>query len=498
MSNYAALVDVLSIAGSRKSDGTANASGTIYFFQPGTNTQVNAYSDAAATTIITQPVTLSSGGLLNRTDFPSGIYVTQPVRIFIQDTSGNTVADTVYVPATAGDVGVKNAGFTDSTLDAVLTKAQTSFGGTDWKYLIAVGQTERPIGATITEICVSVKSFGAKGDNVAIDTTAVQNAINYVKALGGGVVWFPAGTYKIDQALTLSSASGVTFRGAGMFSTTIMLTNGSANAFTITSCQQCRFEYLNIDHSSSSSGNAISLTGSASAYLVQVGVSATTALAAYAIGVSATNSVEPIIRDPRIFANECVFLSGCTDAKLFGGLLSAAVTYAIEFTGSTYANLFGVTFTGAARFAAALTGENFGFVNCGLTSLSIATATIPVIRLLGTGLTGSSTSSAVGAAQTPSLISGSEVLLSATSGGAGTVTVNAPAILPSTSGNGINLYWDFVFKNSSGGAVTWSLNAVYVVASAIPTTDGHTVAVRFRWDRTTSKLREVSRADTVT
>jgi hypothetical protein len=76
--------------------------------------------------------------------------------------------------------------------------------------------------------------------------------------------------------------------------------------------------------------------------------------------------------------------------------------------------------------------------------------------------------------------------------------VNAPAILPGTLSDDTNLYWDFVFKNAAGGAVTWTLNAVYVVNAAIPTTDAHTISVRFRWDRTTSKLRECSRSDTVT
>ena len=41
-----------------------------------------------------------------------------------------------------------------------------------------------------------VKSFGAKGDGAAVDTPAVNRAIEVVAAAGGGTLRFPAGTYK--------------------------------------------------------------------------------------------------------------------------------------------------------------------------------------------------------------------------------------------------------------------------------------------------------------
>ena len=42
---------------------------------------------------------------------------------------------------------------------------------------------------------VSVKDFGAIGNGVADDSTAIQNAINYVDSLNGGNVYFPVGEY---------------------------------------------------------------------------------------------------------------------------------------------------------------------------------------------------------------------------------------------------------------------------------------------------------------
>lgn len=56
---------------------------------------------------------------------------------------------------------------------------------------------------------VSVKDFGAIGNNIADDTKAIQKAIDAVFKAGGGVVFFPSGTYKVtinpatSQAITI-------------------------------------------------------------------------------------------------------------------------------------------------------------------------------------------------------------------------------------------------------------------------------------------------------
>jgi polygalacturonase len=42
---------------------------------------------------------------------------------------------------------------------------------------------------------VDVRHFGAKGDGIAIDSPAIDRAIDHVAARGGGTVYFPAGTY---------------------------------------------------------------------------------------------------------------------------------------------------------------------------------------------------------------------------------------------------------------------------------------------------------------
>src|SRR6266403_5497165 len=61
----------------------------------------------------------------------------------------------------------------------------------------------------------NVKDFGAKGDGSTDDTTAIQNAINAamttgVNSLGGAIVFFPPGQYKVTASLVDTAAPGGT------------------------------------------------------------------------------------------------------------------------------------------------------------------------------------------------------------------------------------------------------------------------------------------------
>ena len=58
----------------------------------------------------------------------------------------------------------------------------------------------------------NVKAYGAKGDGATDDTSALQATIN--AATGGGIVWFPTGTYVINTG-PLTIPNGVRFWGYG-------------------------------------------------------------------------------------------------------------------------------------------------------------------------------------------------------------------------------------------------------------------------------------------
>jgi hypothetical protein len=68
--------------------------------------------------------------------------------------------------------------------------------------LTALTTQNTNISKIVNDITVDVTTFGAIGDGVTDDTTAIQNAFNYVVNHGGGQVLFPKGTYLITSTLT--------------------------------------------------------------------------------------------------------------------------------------------------------------------------------------------------------------------------------------------------------------------------------------------------------
>lgn len=80
----------------------------------------------------------------------------------------------------------------------------------------------------------NVRYWGAKGDGATDDSVAIQAALNYVHAAGGGVVLLPPGNFFVNTGAYvnpyfLSYYSNTTVQGAGSGATTITCTNGSAN-----------------------------------------------------------------------------------------------------------------------------------------------------------------------------------------------------------------------------------------------------------------------------
>ena len=61
---------------------------------------------------------------------------------------------------------------------------------------------------------LNVRAFGAVGDGQTDDTLAIQSAVNSAAAVGGGIVYIPAGVYLISASIELFSHTGL--RGDGM------------------------------------------------------------------------------------------------------------------------------------------------------------------------------------------------------------------------------------------------------------------------------------------
>lgn len=509
MANFAALIAPLSISGSRKSDGTANASGQVWFFQPGGNTPATVYKNAEASAVVTQPVTLTNGGLLNRSSFPDGIFATRPIRLLIQDSTGSTVSDTVYIPATAGNVGVDNEGWSGSTLDEALTAMFTSLGGTDGQYLIATGQTNRPYNDVITEISISVKAFGAVGDGVAIDTTAIQAALNFAKAAGGGIVYFPPGTYKIDQAITLTSATGVSLAGAGPGASVVRQTHASANGFTFSTCTSTIISGLTIDHNSTSTGTTLSFTDCVGTTLINVQNN----INQFLIGLSSSG-----VSGTALTLNNCN-LFGQTGAtgrgivvshgifRMFGGGIGAPSGTGIEFTDTASSvRMVGVGVSlgasptaRAVLFNAALTGTKFYIVGCdsfGSTTTPFdltGLATDPALYQAGNGVDGAQFNVASGGTATPIRIGTYYVArVRATSTGAAS-TIAAPTPAPAAGARGVFLVLE-VYNNAGGAITGWTMNAIYHLSAGPSTTDTEITSYLLNWDG--AVWRQISRSVT--
>ena len=60
-----------------------------------------------------------------------------------------------------------------------------------------------------------VRAFGAVADGATSDNAAIAAAIASLGVSSGGVVYFPAGTYRLDSPITLNDRDNIIFRGEG-------------------------------------------------------------------------------------------------------------------------------------------------------------------------------------------------------------------------------------------------------------------------------------------
>lgn len=99
----------------------------------------------------------------------------------------------------------------------VLGWVTPSAGVTDHGALTGLGDDDHPQYALRSRVTVfHAMDYGAVGDGVADDTAAINAAITAANAAGGGVVWLPAGTYKVTAAgaVAIQLKNNVTLRGA--------------------------------------------------------------------------------------------------------------------------------------------------------------------------------------------------------------------------------------------------------------------------------------------
>jgi hypothetical protein len=154
---------------------------------------INVYWDAALTIPAAQPIR-TLNGYPSRSGTPGRLYVNSDYSIRVHNRKGSLVYSAPAATERYSDVVVsmnaENVVYDPPFTDAVPTNVEEVLSRT-----------------------VSPQDFGAVGDGVADDGAAIQAAMDYVSANGGGTVFVPKGSYICNSRLTLKR--GVNLVGEG-------------------------------------------------------------------------------------------------------------------------------------------------------------------------------------------------------------------------------------------------------------------------------------------
>lgn len=297
------------------------AAGTAEIYVRGTTTRATYYTDFEGTQAVSTGADVSLdayGG--------AAVYVNQLVTVVVKNSAGTTLR-TFVAGSAAGSVEVISDSFTGTdyataatgvskptTLQAVLDSWDNSAGADDWK--VNVNGTPTLLQDAITTIAgvlynVKATAYGATGDGTTDDTSAIAAALTAAQNAGGGIVFFPAGTYKITSKLT--PGSKVSLLGAGPAATTINNTHATQVTLEYSSASQAKHQTIEgIRFTETSTGRHIDATGSASLIVTNCVFSQGTGATAV-IGLTGATT-DTIIRD-------CEFLISQT-----GGISVTATT----------------------------------------------------------------------------------------------------------------------------------------------------------------------------
>lgn len=486
------LLREIAIAGSRKADGTPNASGFVFLYQPGTTATMTGWMDEA----MTQSWPTTAGGIQLDAGGRAAIWVAGQADVVVQDAVGATLQTLLgYTDTPAAAVTVQNAGFTGAvtdpdtgnvsqaaggvtTLDTALTNAAASLGGLDFQYLESTGATARPVQSVLRGIQITPQDFGAAGNGVADDTTAVQTAINEAVRLGGATVYFAGGTYLLSQGIVIpATAMGITIAGAGRGATTIRQANAAAAFTGTTGAQQLAFRDLAVTGGT----HALSMSGVIVLDVDRCDLSGST----YSI-----------------------LLTNCDSASVFRSSLTASAATCIGFGGTT-TNVYvaGTRFVGATgcKWLSGTTGTGFVIVDNPYLGNGLFVATPFDLSALSTNPTliqrGNNVDNetkiiaATGGGTSVTASSTANATTVRVTSGTGVVVVNPPACLPSAAQQGKVVYLQL--ENTCGSTITWTYSGSFKISSGINGATNTVTTMAFFWDGIHSVYRECGRAETV-
>lgn len=220
-------------------NGAANGSVDIY--KRGTTTRAQQFTKAEGDGAFTPSAStaLDANGR-------AIVYVNESVDCLVRDSNGNTLT-TFTVMDSAPAVEVRSPSFTGidystaqsaagnpEDLETILDLWKTNSGAIDWKVLFnGAATTLQSALSNVAGLYFNVKAtvYGGKGDGIADDGSAIAAAIAACVAAGGGVVYFPAGVYRVTSAITMTS--GVSFLGAGPKVSAISIDHATNDLVTV-------------------------------------------------------------------------------------------------------------------------------------------------------------------------------------------------------------------------------------------------------------------------
>lgn len=211
--------------------------GTVTIKNRGTATYATVYSDWDGRDTISTGAPLSldaNGGLVAYVQAPVDVVVRSDIGATVRSWTESISADSVEYrgPSFTGIDQVTLASGRGSaypvSLDTILDLWNSSSAAYDFQ--IDVDGTDVALSAIPTpDYFYNVVDYGATGDGTTDDLVAVNAAIAAANTAGGGVVWFPAGTYRVTSQITWYR--GVSLWGGGTAQTEIQV--DSANKYTL-------------------------------------------------------------------------------------------------------------------------------------------------------------------------------------------------------------------------------------------------------------------------
>lgn len=218
----------------------------LYFYQTGTDTPANTYSNAGLTIANANPVVANSAGLFGSIF----LALNQEYKVVLKDSNDDEIwtADPVYGP------GINTVRTVDSIASLKALAAQSGGVAEVLNYYAGVpggggifywnaSSTATPNDGTIVQATgvvtgrwlrqidpgtVLALDFGCKFDNSNDDTTYLQAAIDYAGTTGIQRVIIPSGVAKITS--TINIYYPIILQGSGIQTTTLMATGFAADA----------------------------------------------------------------------------------------------------------------------------------------------------------------------------------------------------------------------------------------------------------------------------